>query len=834
MLRAMFGAGGTMTAADVVANGFLTSSAGAPKAAAGSSTVAPPPETPAERERRLQAIVSAHVDAFNRAAAANEGFGDALGSAVAAQLPHLVQVVNGAPTLVLEQSIGPLVRTNTAGPRALVEAMLDVVHAIDAQTNVGRRSTTATTSAAPSSGSLRHVLLSGDDAAEVRAAVTPVLSQAFYMLSQAYSLLGHWRHAATASTWMALQMTDSSGDIQPLILRARNAVLDARRAPATSSTGPVASQPYSSALAGAWGPPEVCVQGRGRRSAIDGLVIEVSSTPRNVAVVETSAAVKVLPGASAAGGSIRVGTVSPRQWDVVDEEAKQALAQHYTDRERKGVLYPPANATDDGAAAPAPANSSQWVDECAPAAWIDDAAALPPPPSYPSAAGTVVAATPGSSPAGGAPSTPGSAGSVSTHRVHVALRPQRLYRVTEDSRDSDSDVMRGYGALAHFLQPAPLAGVDAPMAALLPIALEAMPAMRQSEAASTPHAVASVPASGGASSAPIMMTMSSSGSVTGTSRQSLPHNLLGELNQHRTGVVQRAAQERLHAYVHGQRRGRTHADTVYPLVSADEETVQAVAAHLGSAAAPASRLHVALADALAADAGAAGVAASANTILFPNGYSPAPAAAAAAGGDSGDAIFASATHDETAHLALGAAANHPQAQPSEADVREARRRRIAIVSLCAYNTSATSLPAHSIPNLDAYCRRHGYSCYLSNEAQDPRRPLAWGKVPLVAQVLPHHDWVMWRDCDSFFMDQSVPVEEVLQAAMTARATVARATAQVALAKGWVQGGSNDSSSSGRRVPEALPLHMLGIGASAVDVVASEDGFMLNTGIFFLR
>ena len=105
---------------------------------------------------------------------------------------------------------------------------------------------------------------------------------------------------------------------------------------------------------------------------------------------------------------------------------------------------------------------------------------------------------------------------------------------------------------------------------------------------------------------------------------------------------------------------------------------------------------------------------------------------------------------------------------------------VAIVSLCAYPASASnnSLTFLSRRNLQAYCEAHSYDCFLATASLDASRPTAWSKVLLVAHFLPRYEWVVWRDCDSFFMRADVSVEDLLEAAAHARGKVASATEKV--------------------------------------------------------
>ena len=65
-----------------------------------------------------------------------------------------------------------------------------------------------------------------------------------------------------------------------------------------------------------------------------------------------------------------------------------------------------------------------------------------------------------------------------------------------------------------------------------------------------------------------------------------------------------------------------------------------------------------------------------------------------------------------------------------------------------------------------------------------------------------YDWVVWTDCDTFFMDHTIPIDVLFTPAIT----------------NGVDLLSSDSSSA----------------SSTVDAIFSEDGNMLNTGFFILR
>eukprot|EP01138_Halocafeteria_seosinensis_P006524 gb/GECG01006669.1/.p1 GENE.gb/GECG01006669.1/~~gb/GECG01006669.1/.p1 ORF type:complete len:510 (+),score=23.29 gb/GECG01006669.1/:1-1530(+) len=118
---------------------------------------------------------------------------------------------------------------------------------------------------------------------------------------------------------------------------------------------------------------------------------------------------------------------------------------------------------------------------------------------------------------------------------------------------------------------------------------------------------------------------------------------------------------------------------------------------------------------------------------------------------------------------------------------------IGLVTLCQYDAASSPLTAYSFSNKLDYCEAQNVSCYLHTKSPVYQRPPAWGKVSLVAKHLKDHDWVVWMDCDSFFMNLNISISTfIVNAVKTAEFDV---------------------------VP---------------DFVVSEDAFMLNTGIFAIR
>ncbi|CAE8588387.1 unnamed protein product [Polarella glacialis] len=66
-------------------------------------------------------------------------------------------------------------------------------------------------------------------------------------------------------------------------------------------------------------------------------------------------------------------------------------------------------------------------------------------------------------------------------------------------------------------------------------------------------------------------------------------------------------------------------------------------------------------------------------------------------------------------------------------------------------------------NHKIYAERHGYDYRVGTEIVDSGRPAAWGKVKLMHQYVAQRqwDWVLWADCDVYFMNLTVTLDSIL-------------------------------------------------------------------------
>lgn len=125
---------------------------------------------------------------------------------------------------------------------------------------------------------------------------------------------------------------------------------------------------------------------------------------------------------------------------------------------------------------------------------------------------------------------------------------------------------------------------------------------------------------------------------------------------------------------------------------------------------------------------------------------------------------------------------------------------IGIVTYCSY-ASDNSLPELASSVHKVYAQRHGYEYAAFSEAWLAEgRPSAWGKIKAVEKAMHDTslDWIVWADCDIFFMNTSITLDSVL------------------LRYAGVMDGD--------RMVVDPNLHLM----------LTEDSQMLNTAIFFMR
>ena len=186
--------------------------------------------------------------------------------------------------------------------------------------------------------------------------------------------------------------------------------------------------------------------------------------------------------------------------------------------------------------------------------------------------------------------------------------------------------------------------------------------------------------------------------------------------------------------------------------------------------------------------------------------------------------------------------------------RSFEKPKVAIVSVCDYDNEITPLGELSKLNKDWYARNNGYDLYLYDKSpffQDAftikakiasSRPPAWGKIDAVLEVMSkgEHDWVMWMDCDSFFMDDG-KLEDIISLAISERGQQDSFLSSEHDRRAVISQRKWKPPRDGADIKEVVDLFdvftkglLSGRNESDLMIIASEDGLMLNTGIFFAR
>jgi hypothetical protein len=126
--------------------------------------------------------------------------------------------------------------------------------------------------------------------------------------------------------------------------------------------------------------------------------------------------------------------------------------------------------------------------------------------------------------------------------------------------------------------------------------------------------------------------------------------------------------------------------------------------------------------------------------------------------------------------------------------------KIGIVSVCDYSPT-NPLPVLSHSNRAMYASKYNYTLIEHNKRFDESRPHAWAKITLLQQytLSKNLDWLVWFDCDTYFMNFNVTLDHLL----------------------FKYGGLLSDSG----VPRLR---------RSFQMLIQEDHAMLNTGVFFIR
>jgi hypothetical protein len=178
---------------------------------------------------------------------------------------------------------------------------------------------------------------------------------------------------------------------------------------------------------------------------------------------------------------------------------------------------------------------------------------------------------------------------------------------------------------------------------------------------------------------------------------------------------------------------------------------------------------------------------------------------------------------------------------------------IGIVTVCDYDDRTTPLKGLSRWSKSTYAGLHNYTLTFNEKSpifQDffaehagisQNRPHAWGKIDALLEVMSSpsddSDWIMWMDCDSFFMDYAIKLDHVVQSVVGPEVMNLQE--------------KNRTKNAIKQLREWIPIERLPFDeaisefsnlsktlmsndSGSIHLIASEDGLMLNTGLFLIR
>lgn len=86
--------------------------------------------------------------------------------------------------------------------------------------------------------------------------------------------------------------------------------------------------------------------------------------------------------------------------------------------------------------------------------------------------------------------------------------------------------------------------------------------------------------------------------------------------------------------------------------------------------------------------------------------------------------------------------------------------RIALLTL--YTPEIEPVGRLSIPNKEAYCKRHGYDLIVRTSSLDKSRHPSWSKILLLLDSIERFDVLFWTDADSLIMNPDLRVEHLIR------------------------------------------------------------------------
>lgn len=158
--------------------------------------------------------------------------------------------------------------------------------------------------------------------------------------------------------------------------------------------------------------------------------------------------------------------------------------------------------------------------------------------------------------------------------------------------------------------------------------------------------------------------------------------------------------------------------------------------------------------------------------------------------------------------------------------------RVAVVTVCAY-AEDEAVRVLSVQNHQLYTQLHGYDLHMFTSPDQiaphaagrmdvndgKHKPFFW-KVNAVRNVLDSpvgYDWVLWADCDAFFMDPERTLDSIIHM-YTSNLTVPTVAPPA---------GAADSGKVGH-------LHVAGEQSPPVSLIVAVDSTGINNGVWLLQ
>jgi hypothetical protein len=181
--------------------------------------------------------------------------------------------------------------------------------------------------------------------------------------------------------------------------------------------------------------------------------------------------------------------------------------------------------------------------------------------------------------------------------------------------------------------------------------------------------------------------------------------------------------------------------------------------------------------------------------------------------------------------------------------------KIGLVTICDYDSTTTPLTKLSKSNKRSYASKHNIDLIFHESApvytdhfsdiggMSTKIPHAWRKIDALLSAMgdnkANHDWLMWMDCDSFFMDDEIILRDVVSSIGEVihldKERKKETTAAIARLRAWKPSPGTSFRDSVLQFSQlSRESYEPDSQADSIQLIASEDGLMLNTGVFFIK